>query len=247
MQTTLESATVLDALTSAIEAAPLNTDPCAHIRMENIFDQNYYLQMVEHLPAEDLYDEQVHKDALLPDGRYARLRFELEEDNIARLNEPARSFWRGFLKDAQNPAIEQAYRQKFRSALSKRFGADPSAFETVMRPVLFRDIGGYKISIHADNLDKVITSQLYLPLGENQAHLGTSFHRRLPDKSFEKVKTLPFTPNSGYAFAVTNDSWHSVEQMRGDDKRRDSLMMIWYLKDKPSKLQKIVSRVMGGS
>ena len=214
--------------------------------MENIFDEAYYRQMVEYLPAEELYDEQIHKDALLPDGRYARLRFELVEENIARLKEPARSFWLSFLRDATDPEVEKFYWRKFHAALSRRFKSDPPEIETIMRPVLFRDIGGYKISIHADNLDKVITSQLYLPLSDAQSHLGTSFHRRLPDKSFEKVKTLPFTPNSGYAFAVANDSWHSVEQMRGQDTRRDSLMMIWYLKEKPTKLQKIVSRVLGG-
>jgi hypothetical protein len=117
----------------------------------------------------------------------------------------------------------------------------------VQRPVLFRDITGYKISVHADNLDKVITSQIYLPRDESQAHLGTSFHRRKGDRSFEKVKTLPFTPNSGYAFPVTTESWHSVEQMRESDGARDTLMLIWYLEEKPSKLQKMVTRLLAAT
>lgn len=230
-----------------IRAAALHQDPCDHVRLEQIFDPELARQLVDNLPDQALYDEQIHKDALLPDGRYARLRFELTTENIARLPQPQRDFWQGILDDVQSTEIERAYKEKFRQALSRRFGPEFMDVETVQRPVLFRDIAGYKISVHADNLDKVITSQIYLPRDDSQVHLGTSFHRQNPDRSFEKVKTLPFTPNSGYAFPVTTDSWHSVEQMRESDGPRNTLMLIWYLVEKPSKLQKLMTRLFAPS
>lgn len=243
MQTTLERSRLRDSLVKRIQATQLDQDPCDHVRLEEIFEADLSRQLVDNLPDQDLYDEQIHKDARLPDGRYARLRFELTEANIARLPEPKRSFWLNVLDDVRSPEIERAYKEKFRTALTRRFGRDPMQVETVQRPVLFRDIGGYKISVHADNLDKVITSQIYLPRDGSQAHLGTSFHRRNADRSFEKIKTLPFTPNSGYAFPVTTESWHSVEQMRDSDGARNTLMLIWYLVEKPSKLQKLMTRL----
>jgi hypothetical protein len=94
--------------------------------------------------------------------------------------------------------------------------------------VLFKDLPGYRISIHADNDDKVVTTQFYLPSADSQARLGTSFHRRGDDGEFEKVVTLPFTPNSGYSFAVTEGSWHSVEGVTEADGARNTLMAIHY-------------------
>ncbi len=247
MQTTLERSRFRGSLVSRIETTALDREPCDHVRLEQIFDPELSRELIENLPDQELYAEQEHKDALLPDGRYARLRFELTEENIARLADPKRSFWRGVLEDVRSPEIERAYKEKFRAALTKRFGCDPMEIETVQRPVLFKDIAGYKISVHADNLDKVITSQIYLPSDDTQVHLGTSFHRRKADRSFEKVKTLPFTPNSGYAFPVTTDSWHSVEQMKDSDRPRNTLMLIWYLVEKPSKLQKLMTRLFASS
>ncbi len=243
MQTTIERSRITSALVERIGVAALDHDPCDHVRLEQIFDADIARGLIDNLPEQDRYDEQIHKDARLPDGRYARLRFELTEANIARLAEPKRTFWRGVLEDVRSPEIELAYKEKFRAALTRRFGGDPLRVQTVQRPVLFRDIAGYKISVHADNLDKVITSQIYLPQDESQAHLGTSFHRRRADRSLEKVKTLPFTPNSGYAFPVTTESWHSVEQMNESDGARNTLMLIWYLVEKPSKVQKLMTRL----
>ncbi len=241
--TTVDGSRLRASLVERIGATRLEGEPFDHVRLERIFDADTVERLISNLPEQDQYDEQIHKDALLPDGRYARLRFELTEENIAKLPAPKRDFWLGVLEDVRSPEIERAYKAKFRDALTRRFGVDPIEVRTVQRPVLFRDIAGYRISVHADNLDKVITSQIYLPLDESQAHLGTSFHRRRPDRSFEKVKTLPFTPNSGYAFPVTTESWHSVEQMREGDGARNTLMLIWYLVDKPSKLQKLITRL----
>jgi len=59
---------------------------------------------------------------------------------------------------------------------------------------------------------KAITTQYYLPRDESKAYLGTVFHRKnAVDGTFERVEQLRFVPNTGYAFPVLADSWHSVE------------------------------------
>jgi hypothetical protein len=95
--------------------------------------------------------------------------------------------------------------------------------------MLLRDLGGYKISIHCDSFRKAITTQYYLPRDESQLHLGTTFHEKRRDGTFEEVTTLEFAPNTGYAFPVVADSWHSVRQMNQDDGERNSLMLIYYV------------------
>ena len=43
-----------------------------------------------------------------------------------------------------------------------------------------------------------------------------------------RVKRLDFLPNTGYAFAVTERSWHGVEPVRETGASRNSLMLIYY-------------------
>ncbi len=97
-------------------------------------------------------------------------------------------------------------------------------------PRLVRDLCGYKIRIHPDISQKAITVQFYLPPDDSQRHLGTSFYSRETGKGFTKVKQMSFLPNTGYAFAVGDNSWHGVDQVSGGDGIRNSLMIIYYLK-----------------
>ena len=78
-------------------------------------------------------------------------------------------------------------------------------------PVLTRDIPGYRITPHTDTQWKGITVQLYLPRDASATHIGTIFHDRLPDGSLPKAMQMKFAPNTGYAFAVGDNTWHSAD------------------------------------
>ena len=78
-------------------------------------------------------------------------------------------------------------------------------------PILTRDIPGYLITPHTDTRWKGITVQLYLPKDDANTDIGTIFHERLPDGSMPKQAQMRFAPNSGYAFAVGTDTWHSAD------------------------------------
>ena len=78
-------------------------------------------------------------------------------------------------------------------------------------PVLTRDIPGYRITPHTDTRWKGITVQLYLPRDDNNTHIGTIFHDRAPDGSLPKAMQMRFAPNTGYAFAVGDNTWHSAD------------------------------------
>jgi hypothetical protein len=57
---------------------------------------------------------------------------------------------------------------------------------------------------------KGITVQLYLPPDNSITHIGTIFHERLPDGQKPRRKQMPFARNTGYAFAVADNTWHSA-------------------------------------
>jgi len=57
--------------------------------------------------------------------------------------------------------------------------------------------------------------QLYLPPNCSMTHIGTIFHQRLADGTLAKERQMTFAPNSGYAFAVGGDTWHSVRLCAG--------------------------------
>jgi hypothetical protein len=217
-------------LVSVIEAMPLATDPFDHLVLQQPLPARDYPALLAALPPDRYYRELRHSDALLPDGRSARLQFPLLPANIARLPPPMRATWRAVAQAAAAPAVIEALRGRFAAALSQTSGR-PAA-QLRLRPylTLFRDLGGYRIAIHPDSPRKAITLQLYLPADDAQLHLGTLFHRRTAaggaGDEYALVHAMRFAPNSGYAFAVTPTSFHSVAPMRADDRPRNSLMLI---------------------
>ena len=44
-------------------------------------------------------------------------------------------------------------------------------------------------------------------------HIGSIFHKKLADGSMPKDKQMTFAPNTGYAFAVGSDTWHSADRI----------------------------------
>jgi hypothetical protein len=96
-------------------------------------------------------------------------------------------------------------------------------------PILTRDIAGYHIPPHPDTHWKGITAQLYLPRDETTTHIGTIFHERLPDNSMPKRKQMRFAPNTGYAFAVDKETWHSVDLVGPEVATRDSILLTYFV------------------
>ena len=96
-------------------------------------------------------------------------------------------------------------------------------------PVLTRDIPGYLITPHTDTRWKGITVQLYLPRDRSITHIGTIFHEELPDGSLPKTQADAFAPNTGYAFAVGTDTWHSADPVGPEVKTRDSILLTYFV------------------
>jgi hypothetical protein len=106
--------------------------------------------------------------------------------------------------------------------------------------MLTRDLDGYYISPHTDTDSKIVTVQFYLAEDDSQRGLGTTLYRQQkrfalrrrfwkPRMTIQAVSTLPFAANSGYAFAVTRESFHGVETVTPGHFGRNSLFLVYYV------------------
>ena len=90
-----------------------------------------------------------------------------------------------------------------------------------------------------------MTIQLYLPRDASIEHVGTVFHRRAQDGSYERVRQMPFLPNSGYAFAVGTDTYHSADVLGPEVVTRDSIILTYYVDDTPWQIAQNRGRRVG--
>ena len=125
--------------------------------------------------------------------------------------------------------VKQAFIRRLAPGLSKRFGADFAKVGMYPIPILTRDIPGYLITPHTDTRWKGITVQLYLPKDDANTDIGTIFHEKLPDGSMPKKSQMRFARNSGYAFAVGDDTWHSADAVHNRVKTRDSILLTYFV------------------
>jgi FkbM family methyltransferase len=210
-----------------IESASLETDPCENIYLENVFPPGLYQELTKRLPSIELLNPINHPDAVTPDGRVTRYLLDLTETSISRLREQDRPLWAAVVELFKSEAISLAIVRKFSSTFRARFGNELP--ELVAVPILYRDMPGYRIGIHPDAPSKVATLQFYLPEDDSQSHLGTVFHRRIGSR-FLRLKKNTFAPNSGYAFARTEESWHSVDELAPFECARNSIALTFYIK-----------------
>ena len=101
--------------------------------------------------------------------------------------------------------------------------------EHVSGTILTRDIPGYRIFKHTDSLWKGMTVQFYLPADNSTPHIGTIFHEVLPNGRKPKKAQMPFSPNTGYAFAVADNTWHSADPVGPEVKTRDSILLTYFV------------------
>jgi hypothetical protein len=125
--------------------------------------------------------------------------------------------------------VRDAFIRRLAPALDRRFGPGYAKTGMYPIPILTRDIPGYLITPHTDTRWKGITVQLYLPRDRSNTHIGTIFHEKLADGSMPKKKQMQFAPNTGYAFAVGTDTWHSADAVGPEVKTRDSILLTYFV------------------
>jgi hypothetical protein len=196
-----------------------------------VFPDDVYAAMVEQMPSSADYRALPGRNGgnLREDGTSTRVKIDLFPEYIRHLPAGKRALWDRVGRALTSDAVRDAYVRALAPGLRRRFGDSYGSVGMYPIPVLTRDIPGYRITPHTDTRWKGITVQLYLPRDASATHIGTIFHDRLADGSLPKAKQMKFAPNSGYAFAVGDNTWHSADPVGGEVDTRDSILLTYFV------------------
>ena len=211
-------------------ASPIET-PFYHLKFDHVFPDQFYDAMLGAMPDASDY-RPMHGRARkndLEDGTHTRVKIDLFPEYIRHLPPDKLAVWRIVGEALCSAPVKNAFRRRLAPGLEKRFGKDFFSTGMYPIPILTRDIPGYSIAPHTDTRWKGITVHLYLPPDDSNADVGTIFHEVLPDGTLRKKTQMRFAPNSGYAFAVGSDTWHSADPVHAGVKTRDSILLTYFV------------------
>jgi len=226
-------------MVNAVDAAKSIDGPYHHIEFEQFFPAETYRQILATMPESADYRPMSGRsiDSNRADGTPTRVKIDLFPEYTRLLPPQKRAVWDAIGRALCSADLQAAFVRRLAPGLERRFGkgfADVGFFPI---PVLTRDIAGYHIAPHTDTHWKGMTILIYLPPDDSLAHIGTVINTREPDGSFRHVGRGRFAPNSGFAFAVGDNTWHSVDPVGPEVKTRD-LIILQYFVD--SGLQRIL-------
>ena len=229
----LDVSRTIEHVVRAIDAAPEHSAPFRHLQLQGIFPADVYAAMLEAMPTSADYGEMSGRarDARANDGGAARTKVDLFPEGMLRLRKDKRAVWDVIGRVLRSAPVRDAFVRRLAPGLQKRFGSRYQSVGFYSIPLLTRDVPGYSIGVHPDTAWKGITVQIYLPADDSIAHIGTVFHTREADGSYKVAERMAFMPNSGYAFAVGTDTYHSVDTVGPEVRTRDSILLNYFVDD----------------
>ena len=225
-------------LVNSIEMARASETPFYHLEFDRVFPDDIYAAMLREMPESTDYRALPGRGNvnIMDDGSATRIKIDLFPEYIRSLPDSKRAVWDMVGRALCSDEVRSAFVRRLAPALERRFGPGYRDVGMFPIPMLTRDVPRYKITPHTDTKWKGITVQFYLPADDTTKHIGTIFHERRPDGSMPKVHKMPFLPNSGYAFAVGNDSWHSADPVGPEVKTRDSILHTYFVDAGPLRI-----------
>jgi hypothetical protein len=215
----------------SVESARSADAPFHHLVFDRVFPAATYNAMLTAMPVASDYRPMSGRakgnDAA--DGTHTRVKIDLLPEYVRALPAEKRAVWDVVGRALCSEPVKEALVRRLSPGLQRRFGADFTKVGLYPLPILTRDIPGYRIYPHPDTHWKGITVQLYLPRDDSAVHVGTIFHQRLADGSLPKHTQMKFAPNTGYAFAVADDTWHSADPVGTEIKTRDSILLTYFV------------------
>ncbi len=223
--------TLISAVAANIDAARAVEKPFFHLVLERVFPDDVYAAMIEHMPSSADYRPLPGRNGgnLREDGSSTRVKIDLFPEYTRHLPPGKRETWDLVGRALTSAEVQAAFMRRLAPGLKRRFGDSYGETGMYPIPVLTRDIPGYRITPHTDTRWKGITVQLYLPTDNKNTHIGTIFHDQLPDGSLPKATQMNFARNSGYAFAVGDNTWHSADPVGAEIDTRDSILLTYFV------------------
>ena len=238
---------LIDFMVASVEAARASDEPFYHLEFDRVFPDDIYAAMLAAMPPARQYRPMsgpserralLYKIApmvqkwgrALPNNLYSRVKLDLYPQTTRQLLPEQRAVWTVVSRALCSERVATALLSRLAPGLRRRFGADFAKVAMYPLPILVRDVPGYSLGPHRDTRWKGITVQFYLPADESNMHIGTVFHERSDDGALSRMQ-MKFAPNVGYAFAVGDNTWHSVDLVGPEIETRNSIMLTYFVDD----------------
>jgi hypothetical protein len=222
---------LVEAVVANIKAGRAVERPFFHLQFDRVFPDEIYARIIAAMPVAADYRPLPGRNNgnIRPDGSSTRVKIDLFPEYIRHLAPDKLRIWDVVGRALCSQEVQAAFVERLAPGLTRRFGKQYAAVGMYPIPVLTRDVPGYRIAPHTDTRWKGITVQLYLPRDASVTHIGTIFHERLPDGSLPKTAQMKFAPNTGYAFAVGDNTWHSADPVGPEVETRDSILHTYFV------------------
>ena len=237
----------LEHFVRAVDTAEQHHEPFYHLRLTNLFPTDIYSAMMAAMPVREDYRRMSGrtKSTRTNDGSGTRTKIDLFPEYIRHLPPQKKPVWEVIGRVLCSSEVREAFKRRLAPGLEARFGPDYKRVGMYPIPILTRDVPGYNIGIHPDTHWKGMTIQLYLPRDPSIEHVGTIFHKRTGENSYQKVKQMSFSPNTGYAFAVDKHTYHSADTLGPEVQTRDSILLTYFVDRTPLQLMRNRFRRVG--
>jgi hypothetical protein len=222
---------LVDFVVKSVDSARAVERPFGHLQFDRVFPDDVYAAMLAAMPVTSDYRRMSgrRKEDVREDGTPTRVKIDLFPEYIRSLPAEKRPIWDIVGGALCSSEVQAAFVRRLAGDLRRRFGEGFADIGLYPIPVLTRDVPGYNILPHTDTHWKGITVQLYLPRDDAHLNIGTILHGRQPDGTLTRGAQMRFARNTGYAFAVTDVSWHSADPVGGDVETRDSILLTYFV------------------
>lgn len=227
--------------TERLRSAKVEADPFTHYYVEGVFPEDYYEELLSHLPGSSVYENLYEVTTLKLDHFRHRYQRDLNDGWTNALPPELQPFWNSFNEWFLSPALSQAVLESFAGPLRARIGGKASWPEVSVEAQFIRHEAGYFLGPHSDLYTKLVVLLLYLPPDNRNEKLGTSLYRpkvegfSCPDSKhysfdeFIRVKTAPYRPNSLLAFVRSDVSFHGLDPLTEQDVATEGRDVIQYV------------------
>lgn len=215
-----------------IQATEIKTDPSPYFFIENIFPDDFYHNLLQHLPDKTVYTP-INQAGMVTGDYDARSVLKMDNDSFGALNGIIRPFWVQFGLALLADDFYLMLMQKFAEFIPETGNTEVLNSGLFREGLLLCDQKGYTLGPHTDTPDRVLSLLFYLPVDDSIKDSGTVFYRPNDRQftsrgdehygfdQFESVVKTPFTPNSLLGFVRTDQSFHGVPIFESDHQVRD--------------------------
>jgi hypothetical protein len=232
------SSAVEEHVCTRLADTPMRDEPFPHLYVEEVFPRDWYAELLERLPPQDRYMR-------LEEAGTATAHSERFVCPLA-IAKPAPGhagyeFWTRLIEWIRGDSFAHRVLGRFNDVIAARLGGD-AELRLDVDCRLVRDFSSYASPPQTDKPNKLVSLLFYLAADESLRDLGTSLYapkdaalrsdggspQRFED--FSRVDTLPYMPNSLFAFVRGDTTFHGVEPITRQAVRRDLLLYNIYLR-----------------